>query len=355
MSDPTTMASVGLLGYFRGDDGYGLERALDALADRLTAAGDTAPERHRISGADASIGGLEERVATAPLFGGGTLVAVVDPAPLVRSATDLAALEALLGRVAPGNGLAFLELVDGSTARPSKRLDHLRDAVAAAGGTTAEMRAPTEGRLASWIELRARERGIVLGRGAAQELGRRVGGAVREGDVDRRRMGLVAVAELEKLALYRMGGQVSVDDVRALVSEAIPASSWQFLDAVGNRRGALASSLLPAILETVPAPVIVAQLHRRLRDLVEVADHLDAGATPGSLVRTLGLKPFRVEKLVEQARTWTMPELTAAIDGLVRLDVLGKGLPPATEAQRRLAFTLWLADATRRRAAGSSR
>ena len=88
------------------------------------------------------------------------------------------------------------------------------------------------------------------------------------------------------------------------------------------------------------------QLHRRIRELVEVADHLAAGASPGSLVRTMGLKPFRAEKLVEQARAWTQEELDEALESLVELDATIRGAPgtPAGDAQRRLAFVLWVGE-----------
>lgn len=338
-------ADGAVLGFFSGDDGYGLERAVDGLARRLAEAGGGPPERRRLTGATVTLEQLVELVATAPLFGAGTLVTVVAPSPLVRSKSAQAAIADVIARVAPGNGLVFLDPIDGSSgAKRPASLDRLRDAVVAAGGEARDLKAPRESQLAAWIEARAGEHGLRLERGAAQELGRRIGGSVREGDVDRSQMGLLAVGELEKLALYRPDGRIGVDDVRALVPEAVPASSWAFLDAVGGRRVTVAADLLPRILETTPEPVLIAQLHRRLRELIEVADHLAAGASPGSLVRTLGQKPFRVEKLVEQARRWTLPELEAALEGVLALDLRIKGVEPATEAQRRLAVTLWLTE-----------
>jgi len=91
---------------------------------------------------------------------------------------------------------------------------------------------------------------------------------------------------------------------------------------------------------------VLVHLHRRLRELTEVADHLAHGATPGSLVRALGMKPFRVDKLVGQARRWTSSELEDALDGLLDLDAMVKGAPGAgaTEGQRRLAFAVWVRD-----------
>ncbi len=332
------------LGYFFGDDGYGLERAADEVLERLRAGGATV-DRWRAAGDEVTIGRLAERVGTASLFGGGTLVIVVDPGSLLRSREDREAVAALLRNVAPGNGLVFVEPNDGSNRRPAA-LTALEKAVRDAGGEARELRAPKEGQLANWIEQRARERGIVLGPGAARQLATRVGGFVREGDVDRRRQGELTVSELEKLALRRPNGTVTVDDVRDLVAEVVPGSTWALLDAVAARRVTRALDLLERVLDGTPELVVLAQLHRRIRELIEVADHLAAGATPGSLVRTLGLKPFRADKLVEQARTWSRAELDGALHGLVEVDATVRGAPgtPAGDANRRLAWTLWVTE-----------
>ena len=82
-----------------------------------------------------------------------------------------------------------------------------------------------------------------LAPGAARTLAERVGAFVREADVDRRRQGQLAVAELDKLALYRPDGPVTADDVRELSAEAVPASAWALLDAVAWRRTQEAADL----------------------------------------------------------------------------------------------------------------
>jgi DNA polymerase-3 subunit delta len=268
---------------------------------------------------------------------------VVDPSALVRSREERDRLVAIIPLVAPGNGLVFLEPNDGSNRRAAA-LTALEKAVREAGGETRQLKAPKEGQLANWLEQRARERGIELAPGAAKELATRVGGFVREGDVDRRRQGELAVAELEKLALYRPDGVVTAEDVAALVAEVVPGSTWAFLDAVAARRVTRALDLLDRLLDTTPDLVVLAQLHRRMRELIEVADHLAQGASPGSLVRTMGLKPFRADKLVEQARAWTQDELDAALASLVELDATVRGAPgtPPGDANRRLAWAMWI-------------
>lgn len=336
---------VPILAYFRGDDGWSLDRAAASVARRLERETGMAPDRWRVTGAETNAAAIGERVATSPMFGGGTVAVVTDPAPLLRSKADREALERAIGNVTPGNALVFIEQGDGG-GRRSAALQNLEAAILKAGGEAREFRAPREGQLAAWIEGRANERGMQLAPGAARELARRVGGFVREGDVDRQRQGSLAVGELVKLAIYRPDGPVTEADVRALVPEVVPDSTWACLDAIAERRATVAGPLLDHLLETTPEPVVLGQLHRRLRELIEVADHLASGASPGSLVRTLNMKPFRVEKLVGQARRWTLPELEAALEGVLDLDAMVKGAldSAGTERQRRLSFALWVQD-----------
>jgi len=334
------------LAYYWGDDSYGINRAPDALAVRL--AGDGPPlDRLRLAGAATSAAEIAEKVATATMFAGGTLVVVSEPAPLVATKPLAAALEEALEAVAPGNGLAFLDSVDGTDYRRPASLEKLRNTVAAAGGEIREFRAPTQDGMARWIADRAREREIRISPAAAAELARRVGANVRERDVDRRRQGELAVAELEKLALYRLDGQIVPEDVKALVADVVPGSTWAFLDAIGLRRTAEAAELAER-LDEVPAPLLVTQLHRRIKQLIEVADLLDAGTPARELVRLLKLNPYVAEKLAAQARAWTLAELDAALEGLLELDAELKGHNGGGELRRRAAVSLWIAERVRR-------
>ena len=347
--------STAPVAYYWGDDAYSLEAATEALRLDPARFPGGAPERWRVRGeagdAARTIGELHERLSTGTLFGSGTLAVLSSAGPLVRRGEDRDALVAAIGTLAEGNGLVVAEESDsGRKDPPSKPLS---DAVRAAGGEVRRFEAPREGGLAAWIEARARERGISLGAGAARELATRVGGFVREGDVDRRQQGRLAVTELEKLALRHAPTDpaaavppVTVDDVRDLVAEVVPGSVWAFVDAVGMRQRARSLELLERLLEGTPEPVLLAVLHRRIRELLEIADRLAAGETPGSLVRTMRLQPFRAETLARQARAWTIAELGAALEGLLELDSLVKGVGGAVagDAAVRLAFDLWVAD-----------
>jgi DNA polymerase-3 subunit delta len=249
----------------------------------------------------------------------------------------------------PGNALCFTDLVASGSAGPAGK-GALRDVVAECGGVIVQLQVPAAGRLEAWLLDRATELGIQLEPPAARLLAERVGGHVRESDVDRRRRTELANAELEKLALYRPAGTVSRADVEALVDAAIPGSTWAFLDAVGTRVGSNAVVLAERLLEAgTPLPVLVTQLHRRLRDLLLVREHLDAGISAPQIVKTMRLQPFRAQKLAEQARTWSISGLEEALDDLLELDLRSKGISldgstlHVSERQAALGLQAWLA------------
>ncbi len=342
--------TVAAVAYYWGDDSYGIEAAVDAFRGDERRFPSGAPERWRVRAESGDAGRLLSelgtRLATGTMFGSGTLAILSGPGQLVRKGSDRDALLALLGVIAEGNGLVVAEETDSGKKEPPAKA--LADAIRAAGGDVRRFEAPREGALAGWIEARARERGIALGQGAARELATRVGGFVREGDVDRRNQGRLAVMELEKLDLLRGDAHpsVTVEDVRALVPEAVPGTIWGFVDAVGMRQRSRSLELAERLLEGTPEPVLLAVLHRRLRELIEIADRLASGETPGSLVRSMRLQPFRAETLARQARGWTVSELAAAMEGLLELDSLVKGVGGASagDGQVRLVFDLWISD-----------
>jgi DNA polymerase-3 subunit delta len=360
------------LAYYHGEDAWGIERAVARLAVALGGDGErlevwhtsgeesaaaalapstTTTENRRTRTLDA----IEQRVTTAPFFGGGTLVWVRQPHGLLRDKASKQRLLGLIDLLAPGNALVFTELTDSTARTTGKATDPLRQAVEGAGGETREFPPLTRDRMERWLDERARELEVQLGAGAARLLAERVGAYVREGDVDRRGQTQLANAELEKLALYRPNGSISRDDVAELVAEAVPGSAWAFLDAIGARRAGPAAELATRLLDAAtPLPVLVAQIHRRLRELLQVREHLAAGTRPNALPRAMGLKPFRAEKLAEQAAAWSLGDLERAVSGLLEVDLASKGIGldgtqrPISDERSALGLEVWLAECVRR-------
>lgn len=337
--------SAPIVMYLRGGDGYAIDKAVVGIAQRLERETGAAPERWRVTGKETSVAAVAERVATAPMFGGGTVAVVTDPGPLLRSKDDREALERTLRDVAPGNALVFVEQGDAGTKRAAMYVN-LETAVRKAGGDAKEYAAPKAATLAGWLGNVAKERDLVLERDAATELARRVGAFVTESDIDRQRMGVLAVGELEKLAIYRGGQPIRKEDVAALVAEVIPDSMWALTDAIGIRNAAKAGPLLDRLLESTAIPILVTILHRRLRELLITCDILARGGRGSDVIKAVGGPPFRAEKLADQASAWTPAQLADALEGLLELDATMKGATDAggTERQVRLAFAVWVRD-----------
>jgi DNA polymerase III delta subunit len=342
------------LAYLWGDDDLALGRAVERLAAALAAEGGAPLERWDLRAtmatATADLADVHERIATPVMFGGGTLAVVSNVGALMRTTVGRDAMLAAVGLLAPGNALVVVDETKSGAKGPSQK--RLVEAIKAAGGTVKDHASPKGGSLAGWIEREAHERGMQLGAGAAREIAERVGGFVQQNDAERQYQTRNASMELDKLDLYRESAPVTVDDVQALVPEAVPSSIWGFVDAVGERKTGQALTLLERLLATTAEPVLVVVLHRRVRELLELGDRLAGGANLATAARAMGMKSeYRAGTLAAQARAWTTDELAEALDGLVDLDALVKGAPgtSADAAQRRLAFTLWVMDHTRRR------
>jgi DNA polymerase III delta subunit len=336
--------------YFWGDDALLLRRAVEQFA-RQTAADEAPLERWQVGSLEpAAFEAIAQRLGSAPLFGGGVCVVVSEPLSVLRSRADQDRAVGLLTCVAPGNALVFTELAASGAREPGATSSRLRAAIEQAGGTVRRLEAPRAGQLETWIAQHAADLGIRVEAPAAKLLAERVGGDIRESDVDRRYQTQVVEGHLELLALYRPDGPIRRADVEALVVPAVPASTWAFLDAIGKRQVREASLLASRLLAGGSAiQAMVAQLHRRLRQLLEIRERLAAGATVPDLVRSLHLNPYRAEVLARQAMGWSPGELETALDGLLEVDLVSKGLAPdgrrASSAMTApLALWLWLVE-----------
>ena len=249
--------------------------------------------------------------------------------------------------LATGNALVIVEAAKSNAKGPG--LKRFADAIKEERGAIRAAGAPRPTGLGAWIETEAREQNVRLASGTARELADRLGARVTEGDVDRRYLSRIASGELDKLALRHAldEGPVTPDDVRALVAETTPSSLWAITDAVGDRRVDAASAAIDRALDTTPEPVLLAILHRRIVELLELGDRIAGGTSLLEAARAMGItNEYRAKTLAGQARKWTTDELTHTLSGLVELDAMVKGVPGSESdpAQRRLAFLLWVRD-----------
>ena len=141
--------------------------------------------------------------------------------------------------------------------------------------------------------------------------------------------------ELDKLALYRGSAPVTVDDVRALVAEAIPGSVWAFVDAVGERSGQAARRSSTGCSTTTAGAGPPGRPPSAVRELLELGDRLAPARTLAGRGQGDGHQQ-RVPgpTLAARPRLDDATSSTDALDGLVELDAMVKGAPGPRRTRR---------------------
>jgi DNA polymerase-3 subunit delta len=200
-----------------------------------------------------------------------------------------------------------------------------------------EFALPQERDLPEWIQRRARQHEGLMDRRAAAELATFVGGNVRLLD-----------QEIRKLVTYAGDRPVSVEDIRLLVPYVQEASIWTMVDSIGAKDAKRALGLAQQILNDEPSKAIYLHIMitRQVRMLLQVAELLSLGKAEPEIQRTLGLSPFVLKKVMQQARNFSVQRLEQAFDLLLDADVAMK-----TGADQVLTINLLIAELASRRAA----
>ncbi len=184
-----------------------------------------------------------------------------------------------------------------------------------------------------WIRMRAQSKGGTLSREAVAMLADLVGDDLRLLD-----------QEIEKLTLYADGREVTVDDVRALVSRAIETSIFDLVDCLGRNETGRALELLRQLLDERQEPLyVLAMLARQVRILIQVSELRAQGRTETEIVRRLGLHPYPVKKAIAQAEHLKMTQLEVAHQLLIETDWAVK----TGKLEEHVALDLLVVDLTR--------
>jgi DNA polymerase-3 subunit delta len=169
---------------------------------------------------------------------------------------------------------------------------------------------PKQERLAGWTGQRVRRKGGRFSRNASELLASLVGRDLRLLD-----------QEIDKLLLYVDGREVTVEDVRALVSLAREAEIFDLVDCVGRRETDWAMRVLHRMLEEGAEPLyLLAMLARQVRILIQVSELAEQRLPPPEIARRIKQHPFVVKKGLSQAQNFRPDQLIAAHQCLVDTD-----------------------------------
>ncbi|HBM90518.1 MAG TPA: DNA polymerase III subunit delta [Rhodospirillaceae bacterium] len=141
--------------------------------------------------------------------------------------------------------------------------------------------------------------------------------------------------EMEKLALYVQGKEkVTLEDVRAIISQAGGAEIEDLVQAVANGGVARAVALLDFLKAEQTAPVTLFRaMQRHFTQLHIARSFMEQGASAGEAIKKLSPPVFwkNVDPMTRQLRRWSLPRLEKRLAELLEAEAAVKrtGTPDA--------------------------
>jgi DNA polymerase-3 subunit delta len=129
-------------------------------------------------------------------------------------------------------------------------------------------------------------------------------------------------SECAKLVDYAGPGQVITEaDVAAMTTYVPEANIFDIVDAMGHGNGAQAVLLIHRLLDDPKQQAfgLLGMINRQFRLLIQVREALDMGSNPRELPDLQG-KSFMAQKLLEQARRFSLQQLEAIYRNLLETD-----------------------------------
>jgi len=169
----------------------------------------------------------------------------------------------------------------------------------------------SETELQSWLARRAERQGRTAEDEAVAELLRRVGPVM--GDL---------AAEMDKLCLHAgPGGRVNAESVRRLVPVSVEQSVFGLAEEIAALRTDRAVALLRELLRRREEPVrLVALLVSQFRNMLHVKELTRRGMPQQRIAAELGLHPYAVRRIGEQAARFSPERLIRILERLAELD-----------------------------------
>jgi DNA polymerase-3 subunit delta len=245
-------------------------------------------------------------------FAMGRRFIVVDGADRWKDADVEAHITPALAGLAPDTTVAFFAREDGRAKAPAK----LVKAVEAAGGDVVEHGTVKARELPRWAIGEARRLGVELDNAAARALVAQVG--------DRQQR---LLREIEKLALeHGAGARLGVEEIDGAAASA-ERQVWGLVDAlIARDRPAVMRNYLELRDQGETLGRLIPLLARRVRDVLAIAERLDAGESPAQVKATIKGSPWAADRRIKEARGTDVEVLRRALENLAQLELDTRGM-----------------------------
>jgi len=180
-----------------------------------------------------------------------------------------------------------------------------------------QIEGPKRAAVVPWVQKRMKEHGFQITTEAAHLLVDLVGGQV--GDLN---------MALLKAGTYARGETVEVEHIESTVAATRVHTVFELTDAVGARNLPKASRLLRNLLDGGQNGLMVlTMIVRQLRQLIHLKELQTTGIDQDSIARKIGVRPFLMDQLTRQAKSYTPLELRRCLQSASEVDIQLKGSP----------------------------
>ncbi len=179
-------------------------------------------------------------------------------------------------------------------------------------GRAIEFEHLTDRELHTWINQTVEKQGKKISYNAIVQLVNRTGNNLE--DISN---------ELNKLVAF--AGQhinIDIEAVDQVVTPNLEQSIFQLVDAIGEKNGDLALTVLNNLLFEGGQAVqpILAMIARQFRLILQCKGHYERGYNPNSIASKLKQRPFVVRKCLAQGRNFTMEQLKKGLEMCLQVD-----------------------------------
>lgn len=310
---------IGPLYCLYGEEGYLVERAVKGIVDRIASPDFRDFNFTLLYGNECRGGEIVEAAQTLPMFADRRVV-------LVKRGGELpaAAQEPLAGYLADPSPSTCLILQAEKIDQRKKLFVEWKKR-----GEIVEFRRPYENQLLPFVREEAAARGKRLDSAAAELLIYLVGNSLQE-----------LVSQLDKLVTF-VGARpgIGIDDVRTMVADTRVESVFELVNALGGKDLRRGVRSLQTILRDGEEPIkVLGMVSRHFRQLWRVAELLERKTPQTEIGRAVGISPYFLKGIVEQAHNFTLSEFKRVFELLLATDTALKssGGRPAILMERLL-------------------
>jgi DNA polymerase-3 subunit delta len=255
---------------------------------------------------------------SAMTFAVGRRFVVVDGVERWKQADVEAHVVPALAALAPDTTVAFFAREDGRAKAPAA----LAKAVGQADGDVVEHGTVKGRELPKWAMAEAKRLGVDLDLAAAQVLIAQVGERQQR-----------LVRELEKLGLeHGPGARIGVEEVHEAAAESAEIQVWGLVDAlVARDRRTAFRAFLDLREQGESLPRLVPLIARRIRDVLAMAERLEAGESPAQIKASVKGPSWAADRRIKEARGSDVEALRRALEHLADLEVQTRGMGDLSE------------------------